>query len=214
MDRRASTVIGVVAAALVLAACTASGGVAPSASPDAGSEAVSPGLTAQFDVELAGDLSDYSRGILEDKKITGDEYEDADSRYIDCVNANFPGRVPPAYGPEPQPDGTIAHGFDGTKEDLAMFDRIEPACLREYLGDGAIESLYWQGIKNPQGLPLEQLIINCLVKKGLVDPDTYGVDQLNADIGVSFNDPSADTSKATGLDFNREDAEHCYTFQN
>lgn len=96
---------------------------------------------AQYDVELAGDLSDYSRGILEDKKITGDEYEDSDSRYMECVNANFPGRVPPPYGPEPQPDGTIAHGFDGTTEELALFDRIEPACLREYLGNGAIESL-------------------------------------------------------------------------
>jgi len=160
-------------------------------------------------------LSDYSREILKDKKITGAEYQDADSHYIDCVNESFPGSVQPPFYSAVQPDGSLAHAFKGTDEDRMLFDRVEPRCLEEYMAGGGIESLYWASIKNPQGLPLDELIVQCLVKQGLVDQETYGVDELNADAAQDLNEDTGDgVTQPTELDLSNGEAFNCYAFQN
>lgn len=182
-----------------------------SGTPHAATASPPPGLEAQFDAELELPLSDYSREILEDKKITGAEFQDADSRYVDCVNEAFPGRVEPAFRSGTVPGGAVNHSFEGTDADRALFDPIEPVCLREFMGDGAIDSLYFQTLTNPRGLPLPEVILACLVKKGLVDPDRYGVDQVEGDIAHDVNNELSDND--TELDFNAGEAFNCFAYQ-
>lgn len=197
----------VVALALV-AGCSGESSEDPSEPPNA----------ALFDIELERDLSDFARAILEDKVITGAEFQEADARYVECVNEFFSPYDEPPFTSIIQRDGSLAHNFLGTDEEIARVDLIEPECLREYLGDGAIQYLYRMQIDDPENEGVHQRIIDCLGRKGLINGDEYGLAELQGDINEDildpeFRPPGTDVSAATDLDLSSEDAFSCYAFQ-
>lgn len=187
-------------------------------SSETAEEGPRPAHQALFEIELERDLSDFSRAILEDKVITGAEFQEADARYVECVNEFFAPYDTPPFTSIIQRDGSLAHNFFGTDEEIARVDLIEPECLREYLGDGAIQYLYRAQIDGPDGESVHQRIIDCLVRKGLVGEEEYGLAELQGDINEDvldpeFRPPGTDMSAATDLDLSSDAAFSCYAFQ-
>src|SRR5690554_2399878 len=172
-------------------------------------------MRVKFEVELGRELSEYSRGIIADFEISGAEYQESNALYVECVNEAFPARFPPPFATVVQPDGSIGHSFVHMGESQELVDTVEADCLYKFAGDGAIPYLYWESINNSHGVPLEQLILDCLIAKGLVDPEEYGRDEVAADILADLGGAlSGNVGAQTDLDMSTGEAFNCYAFQN
>ena len=132
-------------------ACS-SPGATDGASTD--SSAVAPTFREQVDEILASGPSDLEREVLADYRITDDEYARARDAAKECLVAKgYDVRLPPQGGldtgdPQDRSDDEQRADVDGCSRGTTMY----------------VEMLYGQLRDNPDGIPVEQALEDCVTR--------------------------------------------------
>lgn len=129
--------------------------------------------------------SDFERAVLADGTITRAEYEEAVSRYADCMDgAGFPVTLVEQHGYYVY-DFSAAPGLDAADERCAEGNTI------------IVAGLYIDQLMNPGADDALSLIVRCFIHAGLVD-DEYTPEQFMID-ATDQTLPFDDTSPAFDL---------------
>lgn len=117
--------------------------------------------SAEMEAAAAAATSEFERDILSDGLISRSEYEEATSRYVECLGTNgYPAsRV--------DQDGVYAYEITG-KADGEAWDAINGECRLETVE--IIEPLYVDSVVNPENKDFFDLVISCLKAHDLVEP--------------------------------------------
>lgn len=108
--------------------------------------------------------------ILQDGVVTDAEYAEARERFERCVSDL-------GYNIRLNPEGSVMIEYDDdTRETRELTLSAVDTCDHE--NKYFIEALYWDMQSNPENLPLEALIIDCLNEHGL-NPDNITGQQLS-----------------------------------
>lgn len=170
------TVVGA-CAALVLSACAADGG--PPSTPAAAIETPNPYYAAELATAKGQATTDFERRILDDDVITRAEFLEAKALYYRCLRS---------YGlvvtpNDPQSD---LGGFSvGGTWDESVVNTVLAECPAGTID--VIEPLYASMVKNPQKRDLNDLLAECLVAVGVVEPPFTGKDYARGSQGSEFN---------------------------
>lgn len=144
---------GVAGAALLLTALSA-------CAPAAGEADVAPAYEVEFEQARQAASSDFERDVLADSRITRMEYQEAVDRYVQCLRDSGLDA-----STEMQADGMYGYSIAypaGTRE----ASDAETACA---IGTTIlIETLYGSILTNPGNEDWPQLIVDCLVRNGIV----------------------------------------------
>jgi hypothetical protein len=108
--------------------------------------------------------SDFERAVLADHKVTRGEYEEAVARYLRCANDQGVAL------------STIRQAgyYNYTFPQSAEAERIVTDCVRGTTE--LIEPIFVATLTNPNGEDLDDLIAECVVRKGLASPGYTGAD--------------------------------------
>lgn len=121
--------------------------------------------------------SDFMRAIVEDEKVSEDEWTQVESRVTSCfteAGARFEGH---------DEDG----GYAASKNELSSerMNEVMAACEISS-GEHPIGYLWFSAQKNPQHLPWESIISECLIRNGVVAPGYTAQDFLEDNPTMSF----------------------------
>jgi hypothetical protein len=172
---------------------------------------------ADLEAAYAQAKSDQLKAILEDRKITAPEYDDAVQQYVKCMNDAFPNLPPDSFRAERGADGLVeSYKFTAPTEiaqENPETDRIETECNDKHLGRAV--PLYEEQRRNPERLSPFELTKQCLVAAGLAD-GSYTEKNWKADRYHDSEDrsgpdsgPVPDKNDATELDFNSPEVQKC-----
>lgn len=122
------------------------------------------------DFRQARDLasSDFERAVLEDDRITREEYEEAVQRFVECVKGKGV-RITPV-----EKHGSYIYQSSGSME---HFDAATAEC--EIGTTSLIEPLFNEVLTNPEKLEWEEAVARCYVTAGLVEAPFSGQDLIN-----------------------------------
>lgn len=171
-----SAVVGA-CAAVVLSACAADAG--PSPAPTVAIETPNPYYAAEFATAKNQATTDFERKILDDDVITRAEFLEAKSLYYRCLRS---------YGlvvtpNDPQSD---LGGFSvGGTWDESVVNTALAECPAGTID--VIEPLYASMVKNPEKRHLNDLLAECLVAVGVVEPPFTGKDYARESQHSEFN---------------------------
>jgi len=158
--------------AVVLLGCIF-GGCAPAGpSPQASLPAV---YKAQFDQALADpNLSSFQRQVLSDYQITDAEYQEAVSRYTQCMaNDGWQVTFDPSGG-----HSTVALPGHAWDQERAAAD--DTSCSND--STSYVMTIYYQLKNNPQGLNQAGLVRACFQKNGILDASNLSDDLLQQEL--------------------------------
>jgi len=114
--------------------------------------------------------SDYVRQILSDGAVTDMEIQDARAHAITCLSQ---AGITASYEPNGYGDTnlTITGSLSITQQEAMG------ACMDQWIGP--VEQLYYETTRNPQRQNWDDLVANCLVRKGLAPDGFTGEDYQN-----------------------------------
>ncbi|MDO5068182.1 MAG: hypothetical protein Q4D96_12950 [Propionibacteriaceae bacterium] len=116
--------------------------------------------------ELAS--SDFERAVLEDDRITREEYEEAVQRFVECVRGKGVSITP-----------VERHGFY-VYESSSSTERYDAATAECDIGTTRLVGPLFIGVlTNPEKLMWEEAVARCYVTAGLVEAPFSGQDLLN-----------------------------------
>ncbi|RRD06001.1 hypothetical protein EII34_04775 [Arachnia propionica] len=113
--------------------------------------------------ELAS--SDFERAVLEDDRITREEYEEAVQRFVECVRGKGVSITPV------ERHGSYIYESSGSME---HYDAAAEEC--EIGTTRLIEPLFSEVLTNPEKLTWEEAVARCYVTAGLVEAPFSGQD--------------------------------------
>lgn len=122
----------------------------------------------RYEEALRAATSDFERAVLEDGEITRAEYEEAVERYVSCMADAGVEVGLHEQGGYYTYSAAAASGFDATHDRCAEGTTL------------LVAGLYVDQLTNPGAEDYDELIVACLIRAGLVDPD-YTAEQLTAD---------------------------------
>lgn len=102
--------------------------------------------------------SDFERAVLEDGKVTREEYEEAMQRYVSCISDRG-GSVELT-----DQNGYYVYEISGN---VAHYDQISGECSMGT--NNLIEPLYVDTLRNPEKLDPDEALARCYIAAGLVE---------------------------------------------
>lgn len=142
--------------ALLLAGCAAAAPAGP--------------YEAEFEFAKANATSDFEQDILTDGSISRAEYEEATSRYVECLNSK--GYATTRIDQR----GIYSYQIEGQAEGV-QWEVANETCRLGTVEQ--VEPLYVDMMINPGNENFVELVIACLKKNGLVEP-TFDTDDFLA----------------------------------
>ena len=121
----------------------------------------------RFEQELAGDLSNFQREVLSDHEITRAEYDDASDQFVACMEDR---------GFRVSREWQLAYYVTITEPGQAA-EAAYDECQEEYLIP--LGPLFIETTTNPENLPWDQAVAECLVRLG-VTPDGFDDSDVTA----------------------------------
>ncbi|GAA3590134.1 hypothetical protein GCM10022198_12530 [Klugiella xanthotipulae] len=145
----------------------------------------------EFTEAKAASVNDFQLRILDDGKITAEEYSETQQKYTDCLDDEGFTVVASMIDGAPQYDVTYA------KNDQSRFESVEAECGKQSIA--LIEPLYMLARDNPQAKDMNDVRAECLVKKGIA-PSGFTGNELKAILDskentTSVNSPADDSNK-------------------
>jgi hypothetical protein len=134
---------------------------------------------SEFEYYFVNATSEFVRAVLEDGEVTDSEYAEMEARFTSCLadeGVEFKGF---------KPDGS----FDTSNASQGNTNDIIDVCS-ESSGHTAIGALHDFMYSNPDNIPPETRMAECLVAAGVVPPD-YDADDYSQDMTTRFTDLSA-----------------------
>lgn len=122
---------------------------------------------AEYDAAMERASEDFVRQALSDYRITDQEYGEATDRAVSCAAGQ--GVTVKVLSP--------GYSVSGGSSANDVFDD----CSRRFLSD--IELLYNAAVQNPENVPFEDLVVECLVRNGVVDAG-YGRADYDRDMSA------------------------------
>lgn len=154
-----------------------------------------PGDAPSFTGPYAGELrqawldsdSEFVRSVIADQTVSDSEWAEVETRIADCFEKN--GMKLRGY----RDDGSYELDTQGLEADKA--NEILPICESES-GEKWLNFLRFAAAENPDGTPIEDLVVACLIRNEVVGPDYTAEQYLRDAPQMSF--PYLDAS--TGPD--------------
>lgn len=183
---------------------------------DAGTPKSDAEVAAEWAAEIATAkakaTSDFEREVFADNEITQAEYDEAVTRYVECMSRTLPSEFTP---------------FTATKNQFGMHsfgsprvpnDRDQAWTTAYGLADGTcavgtttlVGPIFVSQVMNPRRQTPDEQFVDCLKRHGFV-PDAYTEDNLLADMAAAEMDaPGANARHATDIDLKEPEPHACF----
>lgn len=205
MRRRTAHLPTLVVGALTLATAACTDGAAPADDPAAHRSEIPAMWAAEIDRYLAGDLTELERGILEDYRVTDEEYAQVREEFRLCAEeAGYEvsyGATQWEIGPGPELASQLS-----PDEEAARMDEVVTTCSE---GTTAKVGMLYEVMQaNPEGLTRLEEYRTCLEGRGATDLAALDDEALQkvleeqvarptaTDAGACLFDPTQEMSQA------------------